>query len=186
MYFLEQFHFKALKHELINKFCYTSTKELPQLKKVIIHFSCKTTDFKLLITSLIALQLITEQKGILIRTKKSNISLKIRKGNPIGCKVTLRKTKMFYFLSKIVVEILPVINNSESVTFNRKVLKNSFSYQIHDTFIFSELENYYYLFFNNLPRLNVTLVIDSNIEKEIFFILQRFQFPLNKFSYMQV
>jgi large subunit ribosomal protein L5 len=56
-----------------------------------------TTGIKGLATSLLAIELITGQKGILTTTKHSNIFLKIRKGNPAGCKVTLRKENMFSF-----------------------------------------------------------------------------------------
>lgn len=182
MYVLENFYRKTLKYDLANKFVYNKTKELPKLKKIVINFGCKTTDIKDLAASLLALELITTQKGKLTFIKRSNIFLKIRKGSPVGCKVTLHKKQMFNFLEKLSVEIFPRLKNFNGFLLNRKLKKNTFSYELHDTLTFNELEEHYYLF-NKLPNLNVTLVTESKTKKELIFILKSLQFPLKKSRY---
>ena len=97
MNFLKKFYYKTLKYDLVNKFLYENTKIIPQIEKIILNFGCKTSDLKTLSTSTLALELITSQKGNLTRTRHNNILLKIRKGHPVGCKVTLRKKKSFEF-----------------------------------------------------------------------------------------
>ena len=179
MHFLENFYFRNLKYELINKFLYNSTNKLPKLKKIILNFGCRTNDIKSLSSSLLALELISNQNSSITTTKRSNILLKIRKGNPTGCKVTLRKNKMSNCFSKILIEIAPKLKNFEGFTFNRKIKKNSFSYELHDTFNFQELEEHYYLF-NNLPKLNITLVTNTETKKELLFLLNSLKFPLKK------
>jgi ribosomal protein L5 len=62
MNFLEHFYLKTLKYDLSNRFLYKNTKELPKLKKIILNFGCKTSDLKQLSASLLALELITNQK----------------------------------------------------------------------------------------------------------------------------
>ena len=101
MHSLEYFNIKTLKFDLINKFHYTNLKKLPKLQKMILSFSCKTTELKILATHLLALELITNQKGILTVSKRPNLLLKIRKGNPTGCKLTLKKTFILNFFPKV-------------------------------------------------------------------------------------
>lgn len=179
MHFLKYFYTKTLKYDLINKFYYKNTKNLPKLKKIILNFGCKTTEIKQLTASLLALELITKQKGTLTTTNHSNVFFKIRKGNPVGCKVSLKRINMFNFLTKILIEILPKTKNFNRLTFYTKIKKNAFSYQIHDTFSFSELEEHYYLF-NNLIKLNMTIVTSAKNKEETIFILKSLQLPLKK------
>ena len=77
MHFLEHFFFKTLKYDLINKFVFIDADKLPKLKKIILNFGFKTADMKQLSSGLLALELITNQKGILTTTTKSNILLKV-------------------------------------------------------------------------------------------------------------
>ena len=177
MHFLEHFYFKTLKYDLINNFMYKNTTKLPEFKKIILNFGSKTADLKQLSSSLLALELITNQKGMLTTAKKSNILLKIRKGNPTGCKLTLQKYNLFNIFGKIIVEIFPKLKNFNGFTLNRKIKKNAFSYELHDTFSFSELENHYY-FFNNMTKLDITIITSTKNKEEIIFILSQFSFYL--------
>ena len=177
MSFLEHFHKKILKYNLSNKFIYKNTKDLPKLTKVILNFGCKTTEIKQLSASLLALELITQQKSKLTTTSKPNILLKLRKGNPIGCKVTLQKKQMFSFLERIFIDIFPKIKNFKGLAINKKMRQNVFSYEHHNIFNFNELEEHYYLF-NNLPKLSATVVARSKTKEEFIFILKSLQFPL--------
>lgn len=174
MQFLEHFHFKTLKYDLSNKFLYKNTKKLPEIKKLILNFGCKTTEVTRLSASIIALELLTSKKGKITTTKKPNIFLKIRKGNPVGCKVVLRKKQIFNFLEKMLVDILPNIKNFNGITLNRAIGKKSFTYELHETLNFDELEDHYYLF-NNLPNLNITIITNSEIKEELIFILKALQ-----------
>jgi len=177
MHFLKYFYFKTLKYDLINKFSYKNTKKLPKIKKIILSFGCKTTDIKQISASLLALELITLKKGKLTTTKKSNILLKIRKGNPVGCKITLQKKQMFNFLQKMSVEIFPNIKNFNGLTINKTINKTAFSYELQNTLNFNELEEHYYLF-NNLPNLSITVITTSKVKEELIFILKSLQLPI--------
>jgi large subunit ribosomal protein L5 len=175
MHHLEKFYTKTIKYELLNKFAYTNTANLPELKKITLNFGCKTADIKQLSSGLLAFELIANQKGKLTTTKQPNILFKIRKGNPTGCKVTLFKHKLFNFFSTMLIEILPKLKNFTN--FNKKIKTNAFSCQLTETFYFSELENHYTLF-NNLPILNVSIITNSKTKKEILFLLKSFKLPL--------
>ena len=177
MHFLNYFYNKNLKLDLINKFQYSNLKTFPKLKKIILNFGCKTTDIKKLTASLLALELITNQKGVLSIAKRPNLFLKIRKGNPTGCKVLLRKSSMLNFINQNSIEIFPKIKNFNGLKFSKKIKKNSFSYYIKNTLIFSNFMDHYYLF-NILVKLEVTVVTDVKTKKELLFILKSLQLVL--------
>jgi large subunit ribosomal protein L5 len=179
MNFIKNFYYTTVNYDLVNKFSYKKTKQLPKIKKIILNFGYKTNDIKNLASSLLALELITTQRGMLTLTKTSNILLKIRKGNPVGCKVTLRNGNMYNYFSKLVVEIFPKLKNFEGFKKPTKLKKNVFSYEINDIFNFQELEEHYYLF-NNLSKLSITIITNTNTSQEFFFLLNALKFPFKK------
>jgi large subunit ribosomal protein L5 len=176
MHFIENLYLKTLKYDLSNKFLYTKTQELPELKKIILNFGCKTTNMKNLAASLLALELIALQKGVLTQTTKSDILLKVRKGNPVGCKVVLKKTQMFQFLTRLLVEVIPKTKNFAGFKLNKQPKQSTFSYQLYDSLSFNDLEKNYYLF-NNLPQLKITFVTSSKLKNELTFLLTSLQLP---------
>lgn len=177
---LNNFYLKTIQYDLINKFPYNHTKKLPKFKKIILNFECKTNEIKMLTSSLVALKLITNQKGILTATKRSNVKLKIRKGNPVGCKVTLRKTKMFLYLYRMVTEIFPRLKNFNKINLNKNLKHNAISYKLDDIFNFKELEKHYYLF-NNLTKLSITLTTNTKTKDEFLFIFHSLKFPIKNY-----
>ena len=179
MHFLKNFYYKILRYDLINKFIYNNTNNLPKLEKIVLSFGFSKNDIKQFATGLLAFELISNQKGILTITKKPNIVLKIRKGNPIGCKVTLQNQNLFNFFGKMLLRIFPMLKTFNEFKLTRKFKINRFSYEIHETFSFFELENHYY-YFSNLPKLSITLITTAKNKKELLFILNSFQFPLKK------
>jgi len=161
-----------VKYDLLNKFHYKNIQQFPKLKKITLSFRFKTSDFKQLFSSLIALELITYQKSIINKSKVSNIIFKIRKGNPVGCKLTLRKKNMYKFFAKILLQILPhskIINK-----LSNKNVKNSISFEFNKILLFPELENQYQ-FFNKLSNLHIVIVTSSKSYDEIKFLLRTFK-----------
>ena len=92
MNILENYYKKVIRHDLINKFLYHSLDDIPELKKIILNFGCQNLAIKNIAASLLALELITGEQGTITRSKRANILLKVRKGNPVGCIVILKKT----------------------------------------------------------------------------------------------
>ena len=177
MHFFNYFYTKTLKLDLINKFYYTDLKKLPNLKQIILNFSCKTIELKALATHLLALELITHQKGIITVSKHPNILLKIRKGNPTGCKITLRRISMMEFLSKNLNEIFPKTKNFRGIKVHKKIEKTAFSFSVNNVLAFPELAKHYYLF-TNLSNLNISFVTNGRTKKEMLFLLKSLQLPL--------
>lgn len=167
MFLLRYFYFKILKYDLMNKFIYKDTREIPILEKIILNFGCKTAEIKQVVESLMAFELMTTQKGLFTIIKYPRISLKIQKGNFVGCKVTLRKINMFSFFFKSLIEIFPKFKNIMKF----RVIKNfGCFYELYDVFVFSDLEMNYYLF-SSLSKLEIVLVTSSKTLEEFLFIL---------------
>lgn len=173
---LLQYYYKTIiKYDLINKFHYTKTDEIPKLKKIILNFGCKQNELKNLAASMLALELITTKQGIITKSRKPNILLKIRKGNPIGCLVILKKEKMYTFFLKLLNDIFPALRDFNGL-FTKKNF-NSFSFTLTQLITFSELENQFYLF-SKLPPLNITFVTNTKTKKELVYLLKSFKLPL--------
>ena len=144
---------KALKNELINKFSYLNLAKLPKIKKIILTFKLNVFSLKMLAVHFLILQNIVEaKKGTIIKARKANILIKIKKGNPVGCKISLTNNKkIFLFLNKFLNELFVL----GSLKYNLK--NNYFSTRLDDIFLVSK-EN----FFNNLTgvtkqKLSVTV-----------------------------
>ncbi len=171
MHFLKYYNKNVVQYDLINKFIYKNLKVLPKLKFIIVQFCFKKYELKNLITSLAALQFITNKKGVIIKSKTANISLKIRKGYPVGCKVILKHIDISYFLEKLV-------NNftiSNKVSRLTKIKTNSFSFKITNILSFTELENNY-RFFNKLKNpLNISIGTTTSDPKQLIFLLRSYK-----------
>jgi large subunit ribosomal protein L5 len=179
MQILESHYNYIVKHDLVTKFNYKNNNVVPKLQKIVLNFGIKEVNFKLLLPTLIALELVSSQKGALARSNKSNIALKIRKGVPVGCKVVLSKTNMYLFFSKIIITVLPKIKQFEGVVFKKAVTRpsKSFSFFFNNVLIFSELESQHELF-KNTSVLDVSIVTNCRTVEELHFLLASFRFPI--------
>ena len=121
---------------------------------------------KSLISSLAALEILTFQKSFLNYSKISNISLKIRKGQPVGCKVTLRQKNLRLFLHTLINNISFAKSKNKN---NKKI--SSFSLMVHNVLVFDVLEKNY-RFFRNLSDLSINLTTTNCSSKELKFLLK--------------
>lgn len=181
MLYLTNFKKKIVKYDLINKYLFVSSKKLPKLKKVILNFSYKNDNFKELASSLVVLKLITMQKGMITKAKVANISLKIKKGNPVGCKITLRKNKMLKFLSRLISEIFNKFKNIEKLSNSKLLISTTFLCQFKDCLLFWEFEKIF-LLFKKITKLNITFVTTIKSKETAKFFFNLLKFPTKIFA----
>lgn len=174
---LENYYKKVIRYDLINKFSYTYLNEIPKLKKIILNFGCKTIEIKNIASALLSLELVTTKQGSLVKSKRSNLLLKVRKGNPVGCVVVLKKNDMYIFLLKLLSEVFSNLKDFKGIKVSKRLGQTSFSFTLKDLINFKELEKQFYLFIN-LPPLNVTLVSNAKTKKELLYLLHSFKLPL--------
>jgi|JI71714B2RNA_FD_contig_123_38915_length_2747_multi_11_in_2_out_2_3 large subunit ribosomal protein L5 len=175
---LKNYYKNIIRRDLINKFSYNCLGEIPQLKKIILNFGCKNSDIKNIALALLSLELITTRQGFLTKAKRSNVILKIRKGNPAGCSIILKNFTMYTFLFKLLSEVFPNLKSFRKISVSKKLARNCFSFTLKDLIRFKELEKQFYLF-TNLPPLNVTLIVtNTKTERELLYLLHSFKLVL--------
>lgn len=178
MHFFQKYYKNIIVYDLINKFNYSTLNEIPYLTKIVLNFGLKKKNIKSIVSRLLALELIGGQKSKITFSSVSNVTLKIRKGNPVGCKITLRKHSMYTFLSNLILNILPKIKQFKNFYY-KNLTSDSFSFRLKNLFLFIELETYYE-FFKDLDNLNITLVSNSRTKNEFYYLLRSLKFPINK------
>lgn len=170
--------------------------ELPKLNKIVFNISSNifVQDKKYIIPALLALESITGQKIKSTQAKKSIASFKIREGQVLGCKITLRTQNMYNFFSKFIIIItsrirdLSAVNKDSSfISVNsslqtKKYKKNSnnnlyFTLAIKNLMIFPELENHFELF-SLIKGLNITFEIYSKKSNYGRLLCSAFQIPI--------
>ena len=173
MFFFEKYYNNIIKNDLLTKFNYKNVKTIPKLKKIILTFGFNTSDFKKISIALLALKLITKKQSKIVSAKKPNVLLKIRKGEPVGCKVILTKKFMFLLLSNLLFKILPF--NFKYRILLKECNVNSLTFNIKNILIFKTLEQNYILF-NRIDNLHLTVVTASKNKEEFFYFLNLLKF----------
>ena len=127
---------------MMDKFGYKNIMEVPKLEKIIINMGVGEAkdNSKVLEAALGDLQLITGQKAVLTRAKKSVANFKIRENMAIGCKVTLRKEKMYHFADKLMNIALPRVRDFRGVPSKSFDGRGNYALGIKEQLIFPEIE----------------------------------------------
>ena len=127
---------------MMDKFGYENIMEVPKLEKIVINMGVGEAkdNSKVLESAVSDLQLITGQKAVLTRAKNSVANFKIRENMPIGCKVTLRKEKMYYFADKLMNIALPRVRDFRGVPNKSFDGRGNYALGIKEQTIFPEIE----------------------------------------------
>jgi len=177
MSFFESYYNNVIKFDLVNKFVYCKLKKIPKIRKIIVDFGFKKSNIKELCTANLALELVTSKKGKFLISKKGNLFFKIKKGDPVGCQVILRKNLMYNFFIKLIFEIFYKFKVRLQKTQTGKNYYSTISYKLNHKLLFAELEDNYNLFNKNLRNLNLTIVSSKTNQKEFFYLINSFKQP---------
>lgn len=155
---------------------YKSSMQVPRLDKIVISMGVSEggRDIKVLEKSMEELGLITGQKPVICRAKKAISNFKIRKGLPVGCKVTLRKTFMYEFFDRLINVALPRIRDFKGFPNDSFDQNGSYTLGISEQTIFPEIE------MDKVTRvqgMNITIVTTGKNKKETQELLRLFGFP---------
>jgi len=178
MFFLELYYHTVIQYDLINLFLYKTLQQVPKLKNITLNFGYQKTNLKYLISGLLALEHLSLRKSKLTKSKRLNIFLKIKKGNPVGCKIRITKNIMYLLYFKLRLLIFEKIKHPliDKAHYNLKAI-NSLSIRLKTPLVFVELESQYQ-FFKNLPSLGITISSNAKSQNEFFFFLQLMKFFL--------
>ena len=166
---------------LMKRFGYKNPMQVPRIEKITLNIGVgdATQDAKFLDGAVNDLTVITGQKAVVTKAKKSISNFKLRAGSPIGCKVTLRRAIMFEFLDRLLNIVIPRIRDFRGVSDNGFDGKGNYTLGIKEQIIFPEI-NYDKVV--KLRGLNITIVTTANTDEEAYELLKEFGMPFKKRS----
>lgn len=165
--------------KLMEKFGFKNVHQVPKIEKIILNVGLgeAVQDKKHLDNAVIELATITGQRPVETKSKKAIAGFKIRKGIPIGCKVTLRKIRMYEFLDRLVNVALPRIRDFRGVPTTSFDEKGNYSFGITEQGIFPELEADKIQLTHGM---DITIVTSTDKKEESFELLSLFGMPFKR------
>lgn len=173
---LKEVYKKEIVPALTEKFGYTSVMEVPKLEKIVLNMGVgdAIADSKYLDAALKELEVIAGQKPVITKAKKSIAGFKLREGNKIGCKVTLRGEKMYIFLEKLVKIALPRVRDFRGISKGSFDGRGNYTLGIKEQLIFPEVE---YDQVIKTRGLDVVIVTTAKSNEEALELLKGFGLP---------
>lgn len=162
---------------MVSRFNYDNSMQVPKLLSISLNMGLgdAKTNSKKLESAVKELKLITGQKPVITKSKSDISNFKIRKGFPVGCKVTLRSSKMYEFFERLVCIALPRSRDFRGLSFKSFDGRGNYNFGIKEQIIFTEIN---YDDIDSVRGLNVTLSTSANTDDEAYWLLKEFGFPL--------
>ncbi|HAV18400.1 MULTISPECIES: 50S ribosomal protein L5 [Sharpea] len=176
---LQERYKNEISKNLMEKFGYKSVMQLPKMEKIVINIGVgdATTNSKYLDEAVEELTAIAGQAPVVTKAKKSIAGFKIREGQPIGCKVTLRGEKMYEFLDKLVSISLPRVRDFRGVPKNSFDGRGNYTLGIKEQLIFPEID---FDKVNKTRGMDIVLVTTAKTDEEGRALLTELGMPFAK------
>lgn len=167
---------KKIIKKMMDKFQYKSIMQVPKIKKITLNMGVgeSVKSRKILDNAILDLTLISGQKPIITKAKKSIANFKIRKGYPIGCKVTLRKKKMWDFFKRLIFIAIPRIRDFRGLSIKSFDKFGNYNIGLKEQIIFPEIN---YNKIDNIRGLDIAITTTAKSKKEGLELLKNFNFP---------
>ena len=169
---LKEKYLKEIVPVMIKEFGYRNVMEVPKLEKVVLNMGLGEAihNIKVLDSAVEELALISAQKPVITRAKRSIASFKLREGMPIGCMVTLRSERMYYFLDKLFNVALPRVRDFRGLSDKAFDGRGNYTLGIKEQIIFPEIN---YDKIDKVKGLNITIVTTTKTDAEGRFLLEK-------------
>ena len=176
---LKEKYTKEIIPELEKKHNYTTVMAVPKLEKIVVNMGVgdATTNSKLLDAAMKDLEIITGQKPVATKAKKAIAGFKVREGQAIGCKVTLRGENMYNFLDKLISITLPRVRDFRGVSNKAFDGRGNYTLGLTEQLIFSEIE------YDNVVKvrgMDIVMVTTAKTNEEAYDLLKGFGMPFKK------
>lgn len=173
---LKHIYNTQIKNNLQQQFLYRNIHEIPKLIKIVLNRGLNeaSQNSKTLSNNTEELMIITGQKPIITKSKKSIAGFKIREDAPIGITVTLRKEKMYNFLNKLINLVLPRIRDFRGISKKHFDGKGNYNLGIKEQLIFPEIE---YDTIDKIRGMNISIVTTAKTDLEGIALLENFGMP---------
>ena len=162
--------------QLVKQFGYKSVMQVPRIEKITLNMGVgeAVNDKKIMDNAVGDMTKIAGQKPLVTKSKKSIATFKIRDNYPIGCKVTLRGTRMYEFLDRLVSVAIPRIRDFRGIPGKSFDGRGNFNFGIKEQIIFPEIE---YDKIDALRGMNITITTTAKTDAEGRALLAAFKFP---------
>ncbi len=176
---LQQKYAEEIAPALFKKYGYSSVMQVPALEKVVINIGVgdATSNSKMLEDAANELAIITGQRPVITKAKKSIASFKLRAGQPIGCKVTLRGVRMYEFLDKLFTIALPRVRDFRGVSKNAFDGRGDYTLGIKEQLIFPEID---YDKVSKIRGMDIVIVTTAHTDEEAYSLLEMLGMPFHK------
>jgi large subunit ribosomal protein L5 len=164
---------------MMKMFSYSNVMQVPRLEKVVINMGLGEAleNARVLDTSMDELSRITGQKPVLTRARKSIANFKLREGNPIGCRVTLRRQRMYDFVYRLLNVALPRVRDFKGVSARGFDGRGNFTLGVREQLIFPEIN---YDDVEKIKGMNITIVTSAKTDEEAKELLDLLGVPFRK------
>ena len=176
---LKKLYVEEIVPNLTKKFNYTTKMQVPRLEKIVLNMGVgdATIDAKFLDAAVRDLEAIAGQKPVVTKAKKSIAGFKLREGNKIGCKVTLRGDNMYNFLNKLITIALPRVRDFRGISKNSFDGRGNYTLGIKEQLVFPEVE---YDQVIKVRGLDIVIVTTAKTNEEALALLTEFGLPFRK------
>ena len=176
---LKEKYNKTIVPTLKEKYSYKNINEVPKLEKIVVNIGCgdATTNSKLLEAAMADLKIITGQAPVATKAKKSIAGFKLREGQAIGCKATLRGEKMYNFLDKLISITLPRVRDFRGISSKAFDGRGNYTLGLTEQLIFPEVE---YDSVVKVRGMDIVFVTTAKTNEEALDLLKGFGMPFRK------
>ena len=173
---LKEKYINEIVPSLKEEFKYANVNQVPALSKIVVNIGCgdASTNSKLLEAAMKDLEIITGQKPVATKAKKAIAGFKIREGQAIGCKVTLRGENMYNFLDKLISITLPRVRDFRGVSHRSFDGRGNYTLGLTEQLIFSEID------YDNVVKvrgMDIVFVTTAKTNDEAYDLLKGFGMP---------
>ena len=175
---LQEHYEKTVKQALVEEFGYENPMRIPKIEKIVVNMGVgeATQDSKKLDVAVQELTQITGQKPIVIKAKKSVAAFKLREGMKVGCKVTLRRDRMYEFLDRLINIALPRVRDFRGVSGNSFDGRGNFAMGLKEQIVFPEIN---YDKVDQIRGMDVVICTSAQTDAEAKALLKGFDMPFN-------
>ena len=176
---LQEHYVNTVRAELLKQFGYPNQMEVPKLDKVVINMGVgeAVADRKAVDNAAVELARISGQRPVITKARKSIATFKVRDGQPIGCKVTLRKTRMYEFVDRLINIALPRVRDFRGLSPKSFDGGGNFTIGIKEHIIFPEID---YDKAADVWGMDITVCTSAKSDDEARALLSAFNFPFRQ------
>lgn len=173
---LKQFYKDSVVKSLTEQFGYTSVMQVPRIEKITLNMGVgeAVADKKVMDNAVGDMEKIAGQKVVVTKAKKSVAAFKIRDDYPVGCKVTLRRERMYEFLDRLVTVAIPRIRDFRGISAKSFDGRGNYNMGVKEQIIFPEIE---YDKIDAIRGMNITITTTAKTDEEAKALLAAFSFP---------